>query len=93
MAFSIINAWGKKVFFGVDNSSSVYTDNKKKNILALSEGPTQGLDDTSIKAEAKYFINFTESGKRFALSLLYNRSNSFFYCHKIYIKSKQTILK
>ena len=78
MTFSVTNACGKNVFFGVENSSSVHTDDKKKNILVLSEGPTQGLDDTSITAEAKYYINFTESRKIFALSLLYNGNNSFF---------------
>ena len=36
---------------------------------------TQGLDDTTITAEAEYPINFTESGKRF---VHYNGSNSFF---------------
>ena len=32
-------------------------------ILALSEGPTQGLCNTTITAEAKHPINFTDSGK------------------------------
>ena len=34
-------------------------DNKNKNILILGEGPTQGLNDTTLTAEAKYPINFT----------------------------------
>ena len=34
-------------------------DNKNKNILILSEGPTQVLNDTTWTAEAKYPINFT----------------------------------
>ena len=29
------------------------------------EGPTQGLHDTTLRAEAKYPINFTQSIKRF----------------------------
>ena len=34
--------------------------NIKKDILVLCEGPTQGLDDTTIMAEeAKYSLNFT----------------------------------
>ena len=57
-------------------SSSVHIDNKNKDILILGEGPTQGLDDT---AEAKYPINFPQSGKRFVLSLHYNGSNSFLF--------------
>ena len=55
--------WSKNVIiFGVDNSSFVHVDNKKKNILAHGEGSTQGLEDAK-EAEAKYFINFTESRK------------------------------
>ena len=41
----------------------------KNNILALGEGPTQGLDDTTITAEVKYPINFTRLGRRFLLNL------------------------
>ena len=44
-------------------SSSVH--NKRNYILTLSEGPTQGLDGTTFTAEAKYPINFTQSGERF----------------------------
>ena len=29
-------------------SSSVHTDNKRKDILILGKGPTQGLDDTTL---------------------------------------------
>ena len=48
-------------YFGVDNSSSVYIDGRKKNILVLGEGTThQGLDNATITAEVKYPINFTE---------------------------------
>ena len=35
-------------------SSSVYVDNKGKDILILGKGPTQGLHDTTLIAEAKY---------------------------------------
>ena len=34
-----------------------------EDILVLGEGPTQSLDDIILTAEAKYPINFTESGK------------------------------
>ena len=47
----------KNVFiFGADISSSVRVDNKGKNILIPGEGPTQGLDDSTLTAEAKYSI-------------------------------------
>ena len=59
-------------------SSSVHVDNKRKDILILGEGPTQGLNHM-LTAEAKYPINFTQSAKRFALSLYYNGSNRFLF--------------
>ena len=52
------------IIFGADISSSVHNDNKDKDILILGEGPTQRLDDTTLAAEAKYPINFTQSNKR-----------------------------
>ena len=57
----------------------MHIDNKNKNILILGEGPTQGLDDNTLTEEAKYLINFTQSGKRFVLSLHYNGSKSFLF--------------
>ena len=42
------------IAFGAELSSSVHIDNKRKDILILGEGPTQGLDDTTLTAEAKY---------------------------------------
>ena len=67
-------------------SSYVHVDNKGKDILILGEGPTQGLDDTTLTAEVKYPINFTQSGKRFVLSLHYNGSNSLLFVNatKVY---------
>ena len=77
-------------------SSSVDSGNKKKDILVLGEEPTQGLDDTTLTAEAKHPINFTESGKRLVLSLHYNGSNSFLFVNatKIYqFKEKDSEIK
>ena len=37
-------------------SLSVHVDNKGKDILILGEGPTQGLNDTTLTTEAKYPI-------------------------------------
>ena len=54
------------LIFGVDISSSVHTDNKGTNTLILGKGSTQGLDGTTLTAEAKYPINFVQSGKGFA---------------------------
>ena len=47
------------IIFGVSRSSSVHIDNKKKDILILGKGPTHGLYDTKITAEAPYLINFS----------------------------------
>ena len=67
-------------------SSSVHIDNKNKDILTLGEGSTQRLDDTKLIAEAKYPINFTQSERRFPLSLNYNGSDNFLFVNatKIY---------
>ena len=46
------------IIFGVDMSSSIHIDNKKKDILILRRGPTQGLE-SSLTAEKIYSINFT----------------------------------
>ena len=60
--FSFGNGFGSNLLiFGVDISSSVHIDNKKKDILILREGPTQGLDGTILTAEKLYSINFTEN--------------------------------
>ena len=40
-----------------------------KNILILVKGPTVGLDNTTIIAEAEYFINFSDHVNKFCLSL------------------------
>ena len=56
--------WGKNVIvFGVDNSSSVHIENKKKDILVIAQ--IQRLDDTSIRAKVQYSINFSRSGRKF----------------------------
>ena len=46
---------GKNVIiFRLNNSFSVHIDDNKKKSLVLAECPTQGLDNTTITAEAKY---------------------------------------
>ena len=65
--------------FGVDTTSTVHVDNEKKDILILGEGPTRGLDGTTLTAEKKYSINFTVSSRIFCLSLHYNGANSYLF--------------
>ena len=49
--------------FGGDMSSSVHVDNKKKDILILGRGPTQGLGEHLLTAEKSYSNNFTVTRK------------------------------
>ena len=72
-------------------SSSVLVDNKKKYILILAEGPTQGLDDTILTVEKLYLSNFTENNRKLCLSLQYNWANSYLFesgteIHKFKVK-------
>ena len=56
---------GKRVIiFGADMIPSMHVDNKSKDILILGEGPTQRLDNITLRSEAIYPINFTEPHKR-----------------------------
>ena len=72
----------------------LHIDNNNKDILILIERPTQGLHDTTLRAEAIYRIKITQPNKRFVLSLHYNGSNSFLFVNATkYINSKQNILK
>ena len=88
---------GKNVIiFGADMSSSVHIDNKRKYILILGEGPTQGLDDTTLTAEAIHPINFTHPNKKFVFSLHYKGNYSFLFVNatKIYqFKPKNSEMK
>ena len=84
------------IIFGAYMSSSVHLDNKNKDILILDEVPTQGLDDITLTAEAKYPISFTQARKRFVLILHYNGSNSFLFVNstKIYqFKARDSEIK
>ena len=57
-------------------SSSTKIDSRKKYILILDTGPTQGLENT-MPAEKIYSINFTENNKKSCLSLHYNGPKRF----------------
>ena len=59
-------------------SHSVHFDNKKKDILILGKGSTQGLEHT-LTAEKIYSISFTVSKKKFCLSLHYDGANSYLF--------------
>ena len=53
--FFLMVTW---VTTGVVMSSSVYIDNKRKNILIIGKGPPQGLNDTTLTAETQFQFFF-----------------------------------
>ena len=60
------------------------------------KGPTQGLDGTTLTAEKKYSMNFTENNKKFCSSLHYNGANSYLFVngteiHKLKIKDSEIV--
>ena len=65
--------------FGVDNSSSSHSDNRKNNFLILGEGPTYGINGSFGSAEKKFSINFSKTNTKFWLSLHHNTDNSYLF--------------
>ena len=81
-------------FFGVDMSSSAHFDDKKKNILVLGKGATQGLKHT-LTAEKMYSVNFTVTKKVLCLTLHYNGANSYLFVNVkeiVKIKAKDSAI-
>ena len=75
--FSVGNRFGRNaIIFGADMSYSVHVNNKKKYILIIGEGITQGLHDATLTSEKKYPINFIEHKKKFCLSWYDNGATS-----------------
>ena len=62
------------LIFGVYMSFSAHIDNKKKYILVLGIGPTQGLENT-LTVEKMHSINFTVTKKEilFKFALQWSR--------------------
>ena len=78
------------LIFGEDMSSSGHIDHKKKDILVLGKGPTQGAEHT-LTAEKIYSTNFTVTKQKFCLTLHCNGANSYLFVNgtEIYkIKAK-----
>ena len=67
------------LIFGVDMSFSVHKTNRANHIYLMGTGLTQGIHDTTIYAEKNFYRNFTEPGKKFALSLHYNGDDSYLF--------------
>ena len=60
-------------------SSSVHIDNKRKDILILGKGPTQGLGERSLTAEKMCSINPTDHRVKYCLNLHYNGANNYLF--------------
>ena len=73
------------IIFGVHVNSSMHIDNKKKDILILRKGPTQGFEDITLIAEDQYSINYSRRNRKFCLSQHYNGSKSFLFVNAIKI--------
>ena len=75
-------------------SSSAHIDNKKKDMVFLGIGPTQGLEHT-LTAEKMYSINFTVTKNKFCLRLHYNGENSYLFVNGreiIKFKAKDSVI-
>ena len=69
------------LIFGAGMSFSVHATNSANNIYVKGEAFVQGINDTTIYAEKKFYKNFTDLGKKFVLSLHYNGDNSYLFAN------------
>ena len=67
------------LIFGVDMSFSIHATNTANHIYVMGDGLTQGIHDTTLYVEKKYFRNFTEPNVKFVLSLHYNGDDSYLF--------------
>ena len=67
------------LIFGAGMSFSVHATNRANHIYLMGTGLTQGINDTSIYAEKKFYRNFTDFGQKFMLNLHYNGDDSYLF--------------
>ena len=67
------------IIFGVDMSFSAHATNRANHIYVMGDGLTQGINDTTLYVEKKYFRSFTEPDLKFMLSLHYNGDDSYLF--------------
>ena len=77
-------------------SFSKHANNKANNIYVMGKDYIQKINDTTIYAEEMFYINFTDPGHKFILSLHYNGDNSYLFVNgreelKFKTKTKQII--
>ena len=58
----------------------MHIEKKEKNILILGEGSTQGLDDTTLTAEALYPINFAQPNRNICVKYTHYWKQQFLIC-------------
>ena len=67
------------LIFTADMSFSIHRTNRANHIYVMGDGLTQGIHDTTLYVEKKYFRNFTEPNGKFVLSLHYNGDDSYLF--------------
>ena len=67
------------LIFCVHESSLVHTNDKANNIFVVGDAFVQGINDTTLCADKVYCQNFTQSSKKFVLSLHYNGDDSYLF--------------
>ena len=67
------------LIFGADMSFSIHRTNRANHIYVMGDGLTQGIHDTTLYVEKKYFRNFTEPNVKFVLSLHCNGNDSYLF--------------
>ena len=67
------------LIFGTDMSFSTHANNRANNIYVMGELFIQGINNTTIYAEKKFYRNFTDPGKKFILSLHYNGDDKYLF--------------
>ena len=67
------------LIFGADMSFSVHATNGANHIYVMGDGFTQGIHDTTLYVQKKYFKNFTEPNVKFVLNLHYNGDDSYLF--------------
>ena len=71
------------IIFSADMSFSTHANNRANNVYILGRDFTQGINRTTIYAEKLYKTNFTESGKKFVLSLHYNGHERYLFANGV----------
>ena len=67
------------LIFGADVSFSIHRTNRANHIYVMGDGFKQGIHDTTLHVENKYFRNLTEPNVKSVLSLHYNGDDSYLF--------------